>query len=171
MVTIGDSFAIVAILGGICLSAWALMMAVALVFSNKARHAQTRLTNRPWASFFLGFGIWATVGLIGMGMIANPFPIAKLMGWTDVMALLSIAAVGASGLAVHAAERLRTLAPEMTPYTAMAKSAAVIVVSGLVPILGWFLIVPFVVFASTGAGIMALTLREPQTADAPRFML
>lgn len=170
MVTIGDSFAIVAILGGICLSAWALTMSVALVFSGKAQHARARLTRKPWASFFLGLAIWVTVGLIGFGMIANPLPVAKLMGWTVVMTLLSVAAVGMAGLAMHASERLRSLAPEMTPYTALAKSAGVIVVAGLVPILGWFLIVPFVVFASTGAGLMALALRSPEVAEAPRFM-
>src|SRR5262245_14466309 len=102
MVTIGDSFAIVAILGGICLSAWALTMSVALVFSGKAQHARARLTGKPWASFFIGLAIWATIGLIGFGMVANPLPIAKLMGWTVIMTLLSIAAVGMAGLAVHA---------------------------------------------------------------------
>jgi len=170
MVTIGDSFAIVALLGGICLSAWAMIMSVALVFPGKAQHARTLLVNRPWLSFFAGLLIWATAGLIGFGMIATPLPIGKLMGWSVIMVLLSIAAVGSAGLVTLASERLRALAPDMTPYASVTKSAAVIVVAGLVPVLGWFLIVPFLVFASTGAGIQALMLKEPRTAEAPRFI-
>lgn len=171
MVTIGDSFAVVALLGGICLSAWALILAVALVFPRKAAQARNRLVNKPWASFFLGLGIWLTVGLIGLGMIANPLPLGKLMGWSVIMALTSIASVGASGLSMLAAERLSALAPEMNNYGSLAKSTAFIVVAGLVPVLGWFLIVPFLIFASTGSGIMALMGRQTETADAPRFML
>jgi hypothetical protein len=170
MVTIGDSFAVVAILGGICLSAWAMILSVALIFPGKANHARSRLVNKPWASFFTGFGIWATVGFVSVALIGNPFPLAKLMGWMVFMTLAAIAAVGSAGLANLASERLRTLAPDMTPYAATAKSAAVIVVAGLVPVLGWFLIIPFLTFAATGAGIQALMLREPVTAESPRFM-
>jgi len=171
MVTIGDTFAVVATLGGICLSAWALILAVALVFPGKSAHARNRLVNKPWASFFIGVGIWLTVGLVGMGMIANPLPLSKLMGWTVIMTLTSIASVGASGLASLAAERLQALAPDQTTYGSLAKSTAFIVVAGLVPLLGWFLIVPFLIFASTGSGIMALLTRSAETAEAPRFML
>ncbi|MBN9503353.1 MAG: hypothetical protein BGO01_20935 [Armatimonadetes bacterium 55-13] len=170
MVTIGDSFAVVAILGGICLSAWALMISVALVFPSKAVNARKRIAAKPWASFFTGMALWLTLGILGFGMVANPLPLAKLMGWTVVMSLLSVASVGASGLVLLASERLRALAPEMTSYSSIAKSAAVIVTAGLVPLLGWFLVVPFLVFASTGAGLSALMQRSEATNEAPRFI-
>jgi hypothetical protein len=170
MVALGDSFTVVALLGGICLSAWAMILSIALVFPGKAQHARTRLVKRPWLSFFTGLLLWLTVGVVGFGMIASPLPIGKLMGWTVLMALLSIAAVGSAGLVTLASERLQALALDLTPYAAVTKSAAMIVVAGLVPVLGWFLIVPFLVFASTGAGIQALMLKERQAADMPRFM-
>lgn len=170
MTTIGDSFAVVAILAGICLSAWALILAVALVFPGKAQHARNRLVHKPWASFFGGLLIWGTLGVVSLGMMANPLPVGKLMGWTLFMALTAIASVGSAGLASLASERLRAMAPDMTPYAAITKSAAVIVVSGLLPVLGWFLIVPFLVFASTGAGIQALMLRDRHAMETPRFM-
>lgn len=160
MVTIGDSFAIVAILGGICLSAWAMILTLALVFPSKAVHARSRLVSKPWASLFVGILVWGTVGLVSFGLIASPMPPAKLLGWMIFLGLASIAAIGSAGLAFLASERLRELSPGLTPYSAMSMSAAVIVVSGLVPILGWFLIVPFLVLATTGAGLQALILRH-----------
>jgi hypothetical protein len=170
MVTIGDSFAIVAILGGICLSAWALIMTLALIFPSKSGQAKERLIARPWAAFFAGLAMWATIGLFGFILLSIPLPIGKLMGWTVIMGLLSIASIGAAGLASLASHRLLELAPEITPYASLSKSAAVIVVSGLVPLLGWFLIVPVLTFVSTGAGLQALLSRQPEVEIAPRFM-
>jgi hypothetical protein len=170
MVTIGDSFAVVALLGGVCLSAWALIMAVALVFPGKAASGRERLVNKPWASFFVGMLLWASVGILSVGLLANPMPLAKLFGWVGILSLASIAAVGSAGLATLASERLSAMAPDATPYASLSKSAATIVIASLVPILGWFLIVPFLVFASTGAGIAALRQRSAQIAEVPRFV-
>lgn len=170
MTTIGDSFAIVALIAGICLSAWALIMAIALVFPGKAAHARNRLVHRPWLSFFIGMGIWSTAGIVSAAFLANPLPLAKLLGWMGMLTLLSIAAVGSAGLATLASERLRALAPDQTPYVHLSKSAAYIVVAGLVSMLGWFLIVPFLIFASTGAGTAALMLKDRSMAESPRFI-
>jgi hypothetical protein len=170
MTTIGDSFAIVALIAGVCLSAWALIMAVALVFPGKAANARNRLVHRPWASFFLGMAIWLTAGLLSAAFLANPLPLAKLLGWMGMLTLLSIAAVGSAGLATLASERLRALAPDQTAYAHLSKSAAYIIVAGLVPMLGWFLIVPFLIFASTGAGTVALMQRSRSAIQTPEFM-
>lgn len=170
MVTIGDSFAVVALLGGICLSAWALIMAVALVFPSKAAQGRDRLVGKPWASFFIGMLMWASIGVVSMGLLASPLPLAKLVGWVGILALASIAAVGSAGLATLASERLSAMAPDATPYASLSKSTATIVIASLVPVLGWFLIVPFLVFASTGAGVAALRHRAVETVEATRFM-
>ncbi|MBC8066401.1 MAG: hypothetical protein H7Y17_16335 [Chlorobia bacterium] len=170
MVTIGDSFAIVALLGGICLSAWALIMAVALVFPGKAQQARGRLVNRPWVSFVVGLLIWASAGVVSAGMLASPLPLAKLIGWMGILGLASIAAVGSAGLATLASERLKAMAPDQTSYASLSKSAAYIVIAGLVPVLGWFLIVPFLIFASTGAGTAALLIRDRRSVEVPGFM-
>lgn len=170
MTTLGDNFAIVAIIAGICLSAWALIMSVALVFPAKADHARFRLVRKPWATSFIGFGLWLAVGTLSIAMLANPLPLAKLVGWMGILGLLSIAAIGMSGLATLASERLRTMAPDQTVYTSLSKSAAFIVIAGVVPILGWFLIVPLLIFASTGAGVVALVAKTRQISEVPGFM-
>ena len=170
MVTIGDSFAVVAVLGGICLSAWALIMAVALVFPGKALAGRERLVSRPWASFFVGLLLWASLGVVSLALLSNPMPLGKLVGWIGILTLSSIAAVGSAGLATLASERLSVLAPDATPYASLSKSAATIVVASLLPFLGWFLIVPFLVFASTGAGVSALRHRTTQVPESTRLL-
>jgi hypothetical protein len=169
MVTIGDSFAIVAIVGGICLSAWSLIMAVALVFPGKARFARERLAAKPWASFFIGFAMWATIGFASLVLLGSPVPTARLVGWVGILTLSSLAAIGSAGVATLAGERLRSMAPEQTIYASLSKSAATIVIAGLVPILGWFLIVPMLTFVATGSGVAAVLRRERQVAETPAF--
>jgi hypothetical protein len=114
--------------------------------------------------------MWASVGVVSVGLLASPLPPAKLLGWIGILGLSAIAAVGSAGLATLASERHRAMAPDSTAYASLSKSTATIVIAGLVPILGWFLIVPFLVFASTGAGIAALRHRQPEAAETPRFV-
>jgi hypothetical protein len=162
VVTNGDVFAVVATLTGVCVSAWALILGVAQLFTQRALLAREQLTGAPWRSFLLGFVAFLVLGLFSLVLLKQPLPLGKLIGWTVLLGTLSVAATGAAGMVALASQRLRAMAPEMTPYAAFSKSAAVIVVAGLVPFLGWFLIVPVVIVFSLGSGMQALFARARQ---------
>jgi hypothetical protein len=160
--TIGDVLAWVGGIGALCASAWALYVAVALLFVQRSNQAADVIATNTWKHGFLGFVTTLIMGPIGILMIQIPNPLGRLVGLVILLTLLALAAVGGAGIALIAAQRIRTLDPGITPFGALSRGAALIVVPCLVPLLGWFLVAPAILFVGLGAGIR--TLKAPQAA-------
>ena len=71
-----------------------------------------------------------------------PSPLIKAIAWLDLLSMLSLAALGGSGLAILIARRVRDQEPELSAYAALMRGAALVVVPGLLPVFGWFLVTP-----------------------------
>ena len=69
---------------------------------------------------------------------------------------LIIGIIGASGLATLTSRRIKTLTPESSDYIILAKSIIILVFAGLFPVIGWFMLFPLQLFASLGAGFLAI---------------
>lgn len=159
--TIGDVLAWVGGIGALCVSAWTLYVVVALLFVQRSNQAADAITTSPWKHGFLGFIVTLVLGPIGIAMIQIPNPLGRLFGLMTLVGLLALAAIGGAGVALIAARRIRALDSSVTPFGALCRGAAFVVVPSLVPLLGWFLIGPALFFVGLGAGIR--TLKAPQT--------
>ena len=160
MVTIGDVFTVVAAILAICVSAWAFMLTTALLFRRRTQIAQGAIESRPWKAFGIGSLILLTIGVASLRMIGDPIPGVKLIGTLLMLGLLSVAAVGGGGLAQLIGERMRPMDPALSAYGAIGRGAAIIVVAGLLPLIGWWVFAPVVLAISLGSGVTALSARE-----------
>ena len=82
-ITIGDALAVVGGLFGVCLSLWALVMATAMLFGARAERAEGALA-RPWRCFFIGLAVALTLGVLAVALVAQPLPLAKLLGFNAI---------------------------------------------------------------------------------------
>ena len=160
--TIGDVLAWVGGIGALCVSAWTLYVAVALLFVQRSNQAADAITTNPWKQGLLGFVVTLVLGPVSIAMIQVPNPLGRLFGLIAMLALLALAAIGGAGVALIASRRIRALDPSVSPFGALCRGAALVVVPSLVPLLGWFLLGPSLFFVGLGAGIR--TLKAPQTA-------
>lgn len=168
--TIGDVLAVVAGLFAICLSAWSLIMMCGLLMPKKAEAAREALYLSAHKCIGIGFAIGIVPGFIGFGLAVNaPLP-GKIFGWLLLLGILSLAAIGASGVSFVAGDRLQDLAPDMSPYSVFAKGSAFLVIASILPIVGWFLFGPLAFLASVGSGFRAVApavrTSRPHNADA-----
>jgi hypothetical protein len=162
-VTFGDVLAAVASLVGICVSAWATLVLFSLFFPSRASQAASSIRRSASGMGLRGFAI-ALVMIVATIFLARlPFPMAKLAAWGIMLALLSLAALGGSGLALLAADRVQEHEPQLSPYKALMRGAALVVVPGLLPVFGWFLVGPAMLFVGVGAGTNALVVARPPT--------
>lgn len=159
MTTIGDSFAIVAILIGVGLTTWALYLATALTFRSRAEMAQDRIATRPGKSFLLGLLVTGTLGLITVVMAANPIPPIKLLGTIGLFSLIAISALGGAGLCLHLSDRIRSMEEGLSVYAGLTRAAMLIVVASFFPFVGWFFIAPILFITSLGVGTSVLLSR------------
>ena len=165
-ITIGDALAVVGGLFAICISVWTLVMATTMLFGARAERAETAI-GRPWRCFFVGLAVALTLGLLAVAMTSAPNPAAKLVGTLLYVVLLSISAVGGAGLALAASRRVRELDPEASAFSALARGAGVLVLSALVPLLGWFGIAPIALLVGLGAGVQSVFGRAAIPAAEP----
>ena len=160
--TIGDVLAWIGGTGALCVSAWTLYVAVALLFAQRANQAADSITTSPWKHGILGFVITLFLAPVSIVAIQNPSPLVKLFGLFALLTLLAFAAIGGAGVALIAARRIRALDQGVSPFSALCRGAAFVVVPSLFPVLGWFLLGPALFFVGLGAGVR--TLKAPESA-------
>jgi hypothetical protein len=162
MVTIGDSFSIVATLAGLALTLWCFLVACALLFPTRVEAARTAASMKSSSCIGIGF-LSFLYGFLGLMVLQVANPAVKLFGMLMLSSYFALVAVGSSGIAKLAAERLRDLkGGESTLFDSYAKASLYLVFAGMLPVLGWFLFAPIFMLVAGGAGMIAVL--KPQTA-------
>jgi hypothetical protein len=165
MLLLGDVFGVLATLVGTFLTTLALILCLGLIFPNRARLSREALESSPGRAFGAGI-VW--LGLAGTGslaLIAMPSPAPKLLGTLALSFLTCVAALGAAGLAMIAAERIRRLDPNSSLMSGLTRGAAIVVGAGLFPVVGWFLVGPAIAIVGLGAGMKAVLSRGSALAE------
>lgn len=170
MVTIGDTLAVIGILFGVCLSSWAVLMGFASFFPHRADKASASIERAPWKCAIGGLALWLTVGVVGLVLLGLPNPVLKLIGMFWVMAMLAITTVGAAGMSQILGRRFRAIDGQMSEYAGLSRGSMVVVVSTLLPFVGWFAIAPLILAIGLGSGVASLfASKAPKTNAQPQF--
>lgn len=169
MLIVGDVLAVVAGIISACAALSLLLAGMALLFGRRAAAARETLERTPGRSLLLGAALALTAGAVALVLLNLPSGLLKLIGWALLLGLFFVSALGGSGLALLVGERVREKAPDLSAYGALTRGAMLVVVAGLVPLLGWFLLMPLTLLATLGAGAQAL-LRRPRPAPVPAAM-
>jgi hypothetical protein len=156
--TFGDILGFVALLIGVCLSAWATLLAFSLLFPGRAEQAAVSIRQSPSMIGLRGLGLTLVMVFVAVILFKIPNPLIKAIAWLDLLSMLSLAALGGSGLAMLIARRVRDQEPQLSAYAALMRGAALVVVPGLLPVFGWFLVTPIMLVVGIGAGTKALRL-------------
>lgn len=156
MTGLGDVFAVVVTLIGVCFSLWAMIVVFALMFPTSARTAADRIGDRPVPTTLLGAAIVIFGGGFGLVLLNAPPPPVKLLGTTLLLIILGIGVIGAAGIGHLLAGRMQTLGAPLSPFAALSRASGMIAFAWLLPFLGWFLVGPLLLMASVGAGFMSL---------------
>jgi len=163
-ITIGDALTVVSIVAALGLSAWASMIAANLLFSNRTARASSTIAATPWRIGFSGLVvgfIWLAITTI---LASIPNPLTKLIAFGLYGLFMAVTAVGAGGLARLMRDRICAGDPQFSITMALARAATWIVLVGLLPMVGWFLLAPVMLCVSFGAGVDAV--RAHRTAPA-----
>jgi len=165
-ITIGDVLTVVASVLGTAVSAWALTICAALLFTRKTDSAHAAI-RESWAKCLV-VGLFAASALLFVSAALASFalPAAKLAGLLGFAVTLAIAAVGSAGLARMVAHRIMRHDPQVSAYSALTRGAGLIVAAAAFPVIGFFVITPLLIVLSIGAGTIALVTRVQSEATA-----
>ena len=134
-----------------------------LLFPTVVERARMRLEQTPWQCFWIGGVATAMIVIPTVILIALPIGPAKLAGWLGIATSLTVASVGAAGLAALMARRLQGES-RLSPAAAFVRAAVVLELAAALPVIGWLVVVPVAIVVSLGATVFALLRWQPAPA-------
>jgi hypothetical protein len=148
---------------GICLIA--LMLVVAVLWPGLTRRARQNLEASPGKAFVVGLVNYVFLGAIGL-VLMNLGPIAAI-GLLLGAALLVGTFLGLPAVAALIGARLHGLRErDATPWGEIVAGGLALDLAILVPVVGWFILLPALFLWSFGAAALALVSRQKtETAD------
>lgn len=166
--TFGDVLAITLLIVVTVVTLWAGIVAFTVVFSRRAQVAANALTDAPGKQVGIGALVALVAGILSVTLMGRGGPVAAL-GFLILAAALAVAVVGSAGLALLIGARLRDQDARYSPLSSTTRGAALAVAAGLIPVIGWFFLMPAALFASLGAGFTALrTKKQVATQSEPQ---
>jgi hypothetical protein len=118
-----------------------------------------------WHSLGLGLGEAVLLAIPIAALLAAPAGIAQLLGWVLLVLGLTTATIGTSGLVQVMAPRLRErCGARWSEAGSFLWSAVALELAWVLPVLGWFFVLPVVLLVSLGSSTLALLRPLPLTA-------
>jgi len=116
-----------------------------------------QIESAPWSSFFWGVLILVVCAAPIFIFLALPVGLLKAIGWIFLGLILTYASLGASGLTLLIAKRIRKRGNDSTiPFGDFIKGAVVLELAAAFPFIGWFFVIPIVIIVSLGAITIAI---------------
>ena len=124
-----------------------------VVFGRRVELAQQIMVTSPWRSFLIGLLNFLFFGAIALALNSIGGEIPRLLAVIVLTVLIAAAGIGLSGLVNLTGQRLSPGAErlKMTAWGTITLSLAC-----ALPLLGWFVLLPAVLFVSFGAVIIGL---------------
>lgn len=128
--------------------------------------SRQRYDRRPVAATLLGLVVAVPLVFIGIALLGKvPHPLTNLLVLGMLAAPLLIAFAGSAGLALRIGSGLGSPSDNVQPWRRVLRGGAVLGLVFLMPVLGWFVLLPWTLISGLGAGLMAW--REPRVAMVP----
>jgi len=158
-VILADVTAVIASLVGLLVAVPALFLAVRAVLPGLTVQTTRRFARTPWLT--LPVGVVLQLPLLVPALVLmnlGPGPVRAIgVLWLSVWMLVAL--VGIAGLATHVGHALAGPADRERPWLATLKGGAVLVLISGLPLIGWFLVLPALAAAGTGAAALGLVFK------------
>jgi hypothetical protein len=158
-------FGILVLVGG---AQAGLVITFCLLFPIRVEAASARLELHPWRSLLLGSGAAIVLALPVLLLLSLPAGAAKFLGWALAVGALTVSGIGASGLTQLLARRMASQSmAEAGSLGTLVRSSLALELAILLPVVGWFVVLPVVTAASFGASLHALRRTASTPSAAP----
>ena len=144
----------------VIISYWLL---AASLFPAMVERCQARYTSRPWRTIFLGLLTALPVFFVGAALGKMAHPAAKLVGTIIMLLVVTIGLLGSAGLARRVGVGLPSERDAREPWRRVWRGGLVLGLTFLLPLVGWFLVLP--VTLVSGFGAFVLSRRKRASAD------
>lgn len=132
-----------------------LLLTWQLLLPNVVQRAEQRLEANPWRCFWAGL-VLLGLALIPLAILFNiPGP-GQALGFATTFLLMTVASLGAAGLARLMGQRLQKEGVSVSISGATIRGAVAMALAAIFPVIGWFIFIPLTLIITFGAAMPAL---------------
>jgi hypothetical protein len=156
----GEIVGLILVISGSAASAAALLVLTIFLIPRRVNHTRQVIGVTPGRSFIIGL-VNAIFFLVIAVIFAQGGEGGRLLALIILLALLALAAIGLAGMTLLLRERIYPdTTKAVTGLSASVKTAVLLVLAGLLPFIGWFVLTPILLLVGLGASIIVLLRRD-----------
>lgn len=160
----GEIAGLIAILLASAVTIVALLVLLPFLIPRRVERTRQIVQTMPGRSFAIGL-VNTLFFLVVAAIFAQGGDGGGLIALLIILALLAGAAIGLAGLVLLLRERIYPETAKLAGLNTTVKTAVLLTLAGLLPLLGWFVLTPILLLVGLGAAIMALVRRDGRAAD------
>lgn len=155
-----DVFKILFLILGMLMCTVSYWLVFAALFPRGVAHTQQSIVSHPWRVLLRGALLGLPLTLLGMALAANGAGPLKLLGAICLMSVTLIALFGSTGLVRQVGLGLSGENGPRHDGALVLKGGAAIAIACVLPLVGWFMVIPLVLIAGFGAATPLLWNRR-----------
>jgi len=138
-----------------------------LLFPERVERARQRVADSPRKSFGLGVAGGLLAAIPAAIFFTIPSQFTQILGWIWLILVLSLASLGAAGIASEIGSCLNQRNEvDFTSLGAFLRGAVIWELASAFPIIGWLLMIPVGTLISLGAAVFSIFRWMPKTETA-----
>lgn len=157
---LADTMAVVFSVLGVCLTFPAFWLLLYGLFPRLVSSAAELAPIRRWLAFLIGLPIVVTITVVAGLASKLPEPVGGLFVIALISVSLTLANLGLSGLVLELGRRLRNSAWQPESAKDMLTGSFVLVLSFVLPVVGWFFLLPVAITLGFGIFVRTLFMRK-----------
>ena len=132
----------------------------AALFPDALRRSRAAYDQRTGRVTFAGLATAVPALLVGAGLLQGPHPLLKLIGGVMVSAPVALGLVGSAGLCDRIGAGLPGDADARLPWRRVLRGGIVLSFAFVLPVIGWFVLLPWTLVSGVGASLGSLRRRQ-----------
>ena len=162
-----DVFKILFIILGILITTVAYWLLFEALFRRVVERASVVYETNPYKVVILGLVVGLPLFLVSIGLLRSPAGL-KLLGAILMSGVLLVGLLGSAGLARLVGGRLASATDSAFPWRRVLRGGMVLSITFVLPVVGWFFVLPLTLASGVGAVILSRTGRRvAEAAVAP----
>ena len=138
----------------------------AALFPATLRRARAAYDQRSGRVTVTGLLVAVPTLLVGAGLLQGPHPLLKLIGGVLVSTPVALGLVGSAGLCDRIGAGLPGDADSRLPWRRVLRGGIVLSFAFVLPVIGWFVLLPWTLVSGVGASLGSLRRRPAAAPQA-----
>src|SRR5258705_13372327 len=132
------------------------------LFPDFVDRSRQRIKRAPFQQFLLGLALTVPAAAGGIALLNAPSPAFKFPGAALLMILVLSGLIGSAGLAAQIGAGLASPADQTQAWRRVLRGGSVLGLTFILPLVGWFLILPVSLIMGVGATLRSMRRSRPQ---------